>query len=97
MENNKASSPLVAAALHHPRRYGWGLTTLAAVIVYALMLVPYTWWSITVTVLAIVLISACASICYLAVESKCNDLWFAAVITLASPALLTILAMMIFL
>ena len=91
------NSPLTASALRHPRKTGWGLTALAVIAAYAQMLLPYRWWYVSVIILGIMLFGAFAAISYLAAKSKSADLWFAAVMALASPALATITAMVVFL
>lgn len=91
------NSPLTAAALRHPRKSGWGLTALAVIAAYAQMLLPYRWSNATVIILGTMLVAAFAAICYLAAKSKSADLWLAAVMALASPALATIIAMVVFL
>ncbi|MFV8380397.1 hypothetical protein [Corynebacterium hindlerae] len=90
-------SSLTEAALRYPRRFGWGLTTLAAIASYVQLLLPYRWWNVTVVVLGIILVAAFATNCYLAAKSKRADLYFAAVLALASPLLVIIIAMLIFL
>lgn len=88
---------LTEAALRYPRRFGWGFTALAAIASYVQLLLPYRWWNVTVVVLGIILVATFVANCDLAAKTKRAELWFAAVLALASPLLVIIIAMLIFL
>lgn len=82
----------MATTLKQTRLLGWGAAVLALILGYAFWIVSRQWWTPSLVIFGIAFAAICIGNCYLATKNKAYDLYLAALVSIAAPAIVIFVA-----
>lgn len=74
------------------RLFGWASVIVAFVLGYLFWIVSRHWWTPSLVIFGILFVAICIGNCYAAAKFKVYDLYFAAILSLAAPAIVIFVA-----
>ena len=81
-----------SSSLKQIRLFGWASAIVALALGYLFSIVSQHWWTPSLVIFGILFLAICIGNCYAAAKHKAYDLYFAAILSLAAPAIVIFFA-----